>query len=141
VPVHSLGELIAYNEARPERMLRYGQAQLRRAEATSGALTEAAYVRALIDGRRRSRAEGIDRSMEEHRMDALLFPGSLGAAVAAAAGYPSVTVPAGLTDVGAAVGLTFTATAFTEGRLLALAYAFEQACAGRQPPRFENASA
>ncbi len=134
VPVHTLRELIAYNEARPDTMLRYGQALLLQAEATSGRLTERAYVEALAGNRRRARAEGIDRTLAEHRLDALVFPNNWGAGIAAAAGYPSITVPAGQTDGGAPVGLTLTGTAFSEARLIALAYAFEQATGARRPP-------
>jgi amidase len=134
VPVHTLRELIAYDQARPDAMLRYGQDLFLQAEATSGRLTEPAYVAAIVDNRRRSRAEGIDRTLAEHRLDAIVFPNNWGAGIAAAAGYPSVTVPAGQTDAGAPVGLTLTAGAFSEARLIALAYAFEAATAARRAP-------
>jgi amidase len=139
LPAHTLAELIAYNEARPERMLRYGQAIFLRAEATSGSLAEPAYVQARARHLRWSRDEGIDRTLAEHRLDAILFPNNRGAAVAAAAGYPSVTVPAGLTPAGEPVGLTFTAGAYSEARLLALAYAFEQTTRLRRSPRIGTA--
>jgi amidase len=42
-----------------------------------------------------SRALGLDAYMDWHRLDAVLFPGTAGAAIAAKAGYPSVQVPAG----------------------------------------------
>lgn len=134
VAVHSLGDLIAYNEARPDAMLRYGQALFLAAEATSGRLTEPAYVEAVANNRRLAGTGGIDRALAEARLDALLFANNRGAGLAAAAGYPSVTVPAGRTEAGEPVGLTFTAGAFTEARLVSLAYAFERVMDGRVAP-------
>ncbi len=133
VAVHSLSDLIAYNEARPDTMLRYGQALFLAAEATSGSLRDPAYVAALARSRRLARTEGIDRTLGESSLDAIVFVNNRGAGIAAAAGYPSVTVPAGRTAAGEPVGVTFTAGAFTEERLLSLAFAFEQATVARGP--------
>jgi amidase len=54
---------------------------------------------------------------------------------AAVAGYPAISVPMGQA-FGLPVGLTFIGTAWSEGRLLALAYAYEQATRHRKPPTF-----
>ncbi len=54
---------------------------------------------------------------------------------AAVAGYPAITVPAGLVQ-GLPVGLSFMGRAWTEPRLIALAYAYEQATKHRRPPQF-----
>ena len=83
---------------------------------------------------RLSRTEGIDPVMERERLDALLFPLRTGAAIGAKAGYPSVIVPAGYTEDGTPVGLTFLGRAWSEPALLRLAYAFEQATRHRRPP-------
>jgi amidase len=92
-------------------------------------------------------AHGIDAALRAHRLDALLFPGSTGAALAARPGYPTVIVPfalvpneptppfpAGFDARGAPYGVGFTGTACSEPRLIALAYAFEQATRRRVPP-------
>jgi amidase len=134
VPVHSLKELIEYNYRDPARMLRYGQALLLRAEATSGRLVEPEYVEARALDLRLSREQGIDRLIAEHHLDAVLMPGSTGAGIAARAGYPAVCVPAGYSVTGQPVGITFTAGAYTEGTLIALAYSYEQATRVRKPP-------
>jgi amidase len=93
------------------------------------------------------REQGIDAAFAEHRLDALLFPGSLGAELAAIPGYPTVIVPFGMAPNAPRLafpqgfdaqpspfGVSFTAGACSEPRLIALAYAFEQATKRRVPP-------
>ncbi|MDQ0190791.1 amidase [Alicyclobacillus cycloheptanicus] len=133
-PIHSLQDLISYNAARPETMLKYGQALLEKAEATSGTLTEAAYIDSRLNDVRRARDEGIDAVMQKHNLDALLFPNNWGAGIAAKAGYPSITVPSGYTPAGEPVGITLTGMAYSEPTLIRLAYAYEQATRHRVPP-------
>jgi amidase len=90
---------------------------------------------------------GIDEAMRAHALDALLFPGSTGAALAARPGYPTIIVPfalvpneptppfpAGFEPRPAPFGVGFTGAACSEPRLIALAYAFEQATRRRVPP-------
>jgi amidase len=84
--------------------------------------------------------------MKAKQLDALLFPGSSGAPIAAKAGYPSVIVPVGFAASAPMslppgfdlkpqpVGVTFTGMACSEPRLLAFAYALEQATKKRVPP-------
>jgi len=55
--------------------------------------------------------------------------------IPAVAGYPHITVPAGWAS-GLPVGLSFFGRAWTEGRLLAIADAFEQATRHRKLPKF-----
>jgi amidase len=85
--------------------------------------------------------------MKAERLDALLVPGSSGAAIAARPGYPTVVVPFGTVPNAptpsfpdsfaakpAPYGVSFTGLSCSEPRLLALAYAFEQATKRRIPP-------
>jgi len=73
--------------------------------------------------------------MADNQLDALLFGANFGAAIAAKAGYPSVIVPGGyLSTDGSPFGVTFTGKAWSEPRLIGLAYAFEQAANLRRPP-------
>jgi len=149
VEVGSLAEVIAFNEANRDREMPYfGQEILLDAEETTG-LESAEYLRALEKCRRLSRQEGIDLVMEKHGLDAIVAPstgpswptdlengdpGSGGcSSPAARAGYPHVTIPAGLIN-GLPVGLSFFAGAFSEPKLLALAYSFEQATHHRRQP-------
>jgi amidase len=90
---------------------------------------------------RASRTLGLDAYMDAHRLDAVLFPATAGASIAAKAGYPSVQAPAGFISgvkdkdtPEYPYGATFTGRAWSEPVLLRLAYAFEQATRTRRPP-------
>jgi amidase len=148
VPVHSLQDVIAFNEQHAEIALKYGQGRLTWCEETSGTLTEQAYLDSLMKNREMARKQGIDYALEEHRLDALLFLGSEGGSdLAARAGYPLITVPAGYAASGIIApggyttkgpqGVTFVGTAFSEPTLLKIAYGFEQAAKHRFPPQLD----
>jgi amidase len=129
-PIRSIRELIRFNESHPHEMLRFGQVLLLAAQATSGLGAETCRAEDI----RISRTDGIDQVMARERLDALVFPGWVGAAIGAKAGYPSVIVPAGYTAEGAPIGLTFLGGAWSEPTLLRLAYAFEGETRHRHPP-------
>ncbi|MGE5672601.1 MAG: amidase [Mycobacterium leprae] len=134
-PVHSMKEIIEFNNANPEATLKYGQTLLAAAEATSGHLTEPEYLLDRLKDLRLSREEGIDAVMAQHKLDALLFPASWGCWIAARAGYPSINVPAGYAKDNTPMGITFTARDWSEPTLIRLGYAFEQATHHRRPPK------
>ena len=148
-PVHSLADLIRFNLDNADRVMPwFGQEQLIAAEQTGGA-DDPAYLKVLAECRRLTRENGIDRAIDEFRLDALVAPTSpvpwaidlvngdnrLGGSsgLAAVSGYPSVTVPAGYV-AGLPVGLSFIAGAWRDGPLIGYAYAFEQAARARVPP-------
>jgi len=141
VAVHSLQEVIAFNEAQAEVALKYGQTVMVESQATSGTLTEAGYIESRTKDLRLAQTEGIDAVMANHRFDALLFPANFGAGIAAKAGYPSITVPGGRAENGEPLGVTFTAGAYSEPKLLHYAYAFEQATKHRVPPTLQQSPA
>jgi amidase len=153
--VHSLTDLLAFNTAHAEREMPYFGQELLDQAVAKGPLTEPAYVAALEANRRMARQEGIDAVIDEYQLDALVMPtGSppwkidlvdgdhgLGGCSqpAALAGYPAISVPAGhVFDL--PVGLTFMGRAFSEPKLIALAFAFEQATKARRSPRFLRAT-
>jgi amidase len=149
--VHSLADVIAYNERdRAREMPFFGQEIMHMAQA-KGPLTDKAYRDARAKCLRMAGREGIDAVMDAHRLDAVVAPtGSLpwpidvllgdhglgGSSTAAAvAGYPAITVPAGYA-FGLPVGLTFMGRAWSEPTLIKLAFAYEQGTKHRKPPRF-----
>lgn len=133
--VKTLKGIIDFNNNHPEEALKYGQTILVQCESTSGTLTEPEYINAKLQDLRLSQAEGIDLYMKENNLDAMLFPSTAGVSIAAKAGYPSVAVPGGYCSDGSPFGLTFSAEAFSEGKLLKFAYAYEQATKKRVTPK------
>ncbi len=147
-PVKTLAELRAWNLAHAKGgAIRYGQAQLDASDEIDIETDRVRYRHDRAKDLRLAATTGIDAAMSEHRLDALLFPGASGAAIAARVGYPSVIVPAGFVPnaptppfpAGFAArpspyGVTFTGRACSEPRLIALAFAFEQATHRRVPP-------
>ncbi|WP_421999256.1 amidase family protein [Reyranella sp.] len=139
--IRAMADIIAFNEAHARRALRFGQDLFLAAQATRGDLREAEYRSARAMDLRAAKALGLDAYMERHRLDAVVFPGAMGASIAAKAGYPSVQVPAGfMSGVDGRetpdfpIGLTFTGRAWSEPALLRFAYAYEQASRARRPP-------
>ncbi len=136
--VHSLADIVAFNEAQADRTLRFGQDLFLAAAATRGSLSEPEYGSARQSDLRSARDQGLDAYMDRYQLDAVLFPGAAGASIAAKAGYPSIAVPAGF--IGGEetpeypFGVTFTGRAWSEASLLRVAYAFEQTTQARRPP-------
>ncbi|WP_077619160.1 amidase family protein [Bacillus sinesaloumensis] len=135
LPIHNLADLIAFNKQNEEKMLKYGQVLLEKAEKTSGTLKEKEYIEALESDHYHSTINGIDYVLEHNQLDAVVFPNNFGAGIPAKAGYPSITIPAGYTPEGEPVGITFTGTAYSEPTLIKLAYSFEQGTKFRIPPK------
>jgi len=150
-PVHTLEEIIEFNEHNREKEMPYfGQDTFIKAQA-KGPLTEKAYLDALEKDHRLTRKEGIDAVMEKFQLDALVAPTGGPACLtdlvdgdhdvggsstpAAVAGYPNITVPAGFI-FGLPVGISFFGRAYSEPTLIKLAYSFEQATRHRRAPQF-----
>jgi amidase len=147
-PVKSLSELRAWNRAHQAAgTLKYAQAQLDNSDEMDLTADRARYEGDRAKDLRLSRANGIDAVMRTQKLDALVFPGGGGAAIAAKAGYPTVIVPfgtvpnapmpAGFTAKPSPYGVSFTGGACSEPRLIEIAYAFEQATKRRVPPRLD----
>jgi amidase len=151
-PVRSLADIIAFNERHADEELRYFGQEIMVMAQKKGPLTTPAYRKALAANHRLARAQGIDAAVRQHRLDAIVAPsnappwpidlvigdhgaGGSSTTPAAVAGYPSVTVPAGY-SFGLPVGISFFGPAWSEGPLIRVAYAFEQATKLRRPPRF-----
>ncbi|MEK4852559.1 amidase family protein [Paenibacillus sp. FSL H7-0756] len=149
-PVHSLQELIDFNQQHSEQALKYGQGTLEWLNTSGDDITEQEYLEQLHSSRSLAGSQGIDYALEHYGLDALLFPGDHGREVAARAGYPLITVPAGYTCSGIVApggyltkgpqGITFCASAHSEAMLLGIAYSYEQATKHRRPPVLEPGS-
>ncbi|HEY7290139.1 MAG TPA: amidase family protein [Vicinamibacterales bacterium] len=160
-PTQSLEDVVNFNIAFGPGATKYGQdlaifSQMFDTSAGSAdtlryqsdrmqdATNSRAAIHFILDG-----PDGMPGTADDY--DALLFSGSSGAGTPAKAGYPSVVVPGGFFDPAAGLppdqafppgftplpgpaGVTFSAGAFSEPRLIALAYAFEQATHHRVPP-------
>lgn len=134
LPVHSINELIQFNKGIKERALKYGQNNLELREALPNTLRNPEYLKAKLEDLYYSQEQGIDLTLNKYNLDAILFPSYIGSTISAKAGYPSIAVPAGYMKSGKPFGVTFAGTAYSEGILIKLAYAFEQATKNRQSP-------
>jgi amidase len=153
--VKTLADLIAFDEREKAREMPYFGQEIFIQSEKRGPLTSPAYRTALAECRALARAQGIDLVLQTNHLDALVAPtGSpawttdlvngdhftgASSTPAAVAGYPSITVPAG-EAFGLPIGLSFIGTAWSEPRLISLAYAFEQLTKHRRPPAFDGAA-
>lgn len=139
--IKTMTDIIAFNAAHAEKAVRFGQDLFLAADLTRGDLSEREYKSARAMDLLAARTHGMDAYMNQHKLDAVLFPGATGAAIAAKAGYPSIMVPGGFVS-GAdgkdtpdyPLGISFAGRAWSEHKLLRLAYAYEQASNMRKPP-------
>lgn len=151
IPVRSMEELREFNEKNADREMPYfGQELVIEAQA-KGDLNSEEYKKALEHVLRANGPEGIDRVMEKYELDAIIapttgpswptdwvngdnYPGG-SSSPAARSGYPNITVPMGFVH-GLPVGISIFAEAFSEPKLISLAYAYEQATKHRAAPEF-----
>jgi amidase len=138
-PVRTLSALRAWNRAHEvEGAIVFGQEQLDASDAIDLEHDKMRYQHDRAKDLRLSRTEGIDAALQAQKLDALLFPSYLVSSVGARAGYPSIIVPfAPRPSSGQPAkpfGVTFTGTACSEPKLIAIGYAFEQATRRRFAP-------
>jgi len=149
--VSTLTELREWNLAHESSgAIKYGQARLDGADAIDLEEDRAQYEEDLRQDNVLNATRGIDQAMTDHELDALLFPSSSGAGIAAKPGYPTVIVPwafvpnsggppmpEGFDAQPRPYGVSFTGSACAEPKLIELAYAFEQVTMRRvAPPGF-----
>lgn len=150
-PVRSLADIIAFNRNNTAREMPWFSQDIFLMAQAKGPLSDAEYLEAHATCRRIARTDGIEAVLRQHRLDALIAPTAgpawctdlllgdhaLGGSTspAAAAGTPSISVPAGNVH-GLPLGLSFFGEAWSEMRLLSLAYAFEQATHARRVPGY-----
>ena len=149
--VRNVSDVIRFNEENRDREMPFFGQDILEAAAEKGPLTEPAYLEALAASRDVAQA-AIDDTIRDHALDAFFAPTTGPAwltdlvhgdrssfrgcsSPAARAGYPHVTVPGG-SLFGLPVGVSFFGPAWSEPRLLALAFAYEQATQHRMRPEF-----
>ncbi|HWB26161.1 MAG TPA: amidase [Chitinophagaceae bacterium] len=148
--VKSLADVIAFNKQNAAKAMPYFQQETLESSNAKGDLNSKEYLDALAKSTGSRKV--IDDMLKQNKLDAICGT-SIGIACltdlingdydtgfyfcppAAMAGYPHITVPMGYVH-DLPVGFSFCGTAYSEGPLLSLAYAFEQATKKRQPPKF-----
>jgi len=150
-PVHSLADLIAFNEQNAPAELPFFGQEIFISAQKRGTLADERYKKAHRRILRLAREEGIDAALRKHRLDALVtltsnpaWPTDLvngdhfvvaSTTAPAVAGYPHITVPAGFVQ-GLPVGISFIGPKYSEAMLIRFAYAYEQGTRRRAPPGF-----
>jgi len=150
-PIKSMEEIIEFNKKNADREMPWFNQEIFEQAQAKGDLTSEEYLIALKDSKKYAGKEGIDAVMEEHKLDAVIaqtngptwtidwvngdhFSGG-SSSPAAISGYPNITVPMGYIK-GLPVGISFFGKAWSEPKLLKIAYAFEQATKHRKSPGF-----
>ena len=150
-PYTTLAELIEFNRNNAGKEMPYFAQEIFEQANAKGPLTDKAYIDARDKARRLAGPEGIDAALKQQDLDALVAPAmspawlsdpvngdhftGAGYGAAAVARYPSITVPMGDAH-GLPLGIAFMGPAWSEARLIELAYAYEQASKARKPPTF-----
>lgn len=128
-----LEDLIAYNRADPARRMPFGQDLLELiAQASAGPSPQDQSALSA------EMAVAMTQAMQtafgaQGGVEVLVGMANLQSPFYATAGYPAITVPIGRRDDGEPVGVTLIGRKGEDARLLAFAYAFEQATRARIP--------
>lgn len=143
--VKTLEDLIAYNAADKPRRVPAGQQLLEILAPLSAGVSAADYA-ALASRMRQAATEMLDKAFRSTGAEVLVSFETRHSEVYATAGYPAITVPLGLrskgsvlqqggvSSVGMPAGITFIGKAGQDAKLLAYAFAFEQATNLRVAP-------
>jgi amidase len=148
--IKSLEELIEFNKSDEIELRHFDQQILIMAQA-KGDLNSKEYKQALANMLNTTRKNGIDKVMDEYQLDAIIAPTGSPAwktdhtngdnyfggssSPAAQSGYPNITVPMGFIDQ-LPVGISIFGRAWSEGKLIEIAYAYEQISKHRRPPAY-----
>lgn len=152
-PLKSLEAIIEFNKQNAEREMPWFDQEIFEEAQKLGDLSTEEYLEALKNSKLFAGKEGIDKVMEAHQLDAIIaqtngpawsidwvngdhFSGG-SSSPAAISGYPNITVPMGFVE-GLPLGISFFGKAWTEGKLIEIAFAYEQATKHRKAPDFRK---
>jgi amidase len=141
-PMKTLHDIRLYNDAHAQEAEKYGQTQVIASDNTDLSIQTQldAYNANRATSRNGSRT-AIDNVLTSKNVDAIMSPATSLTGIGARAGYPQLVVPAGYSATTRdPVGIAFQSTAFSEAKLLAFGYAYEQATKLRKPPSQINPS-
>uniref|UniRef100_A0A7N0TDN0 Amidase domain-containing protein n=1 Tax=Kalanchoe fedtschenkoi TaxID=63787 RepID=A0A7N0TDN0_KALFE len=132
-PARSLAEIIAFNQQNSglEMIDEFGQNIFLLSQATNGI---GQLEHQALSNLENLSANGFEKLMKQHQLDAILTPGPNVAPVLAVGGFPGISVPAGFNAEGVPFGLTFGGLKGSEPKLIEIAYGFEQATKARKQP-------
>jgi len=147
----TLKDLIEFNEKNADKEMPYFGQEIFVKSQAKGDLNDRAYRIALLQSKLMTQEQGIDGAVRKYGVDAFVAPsggiawytdlvnGDCGvfesSSLAAVAGYPNITVPAGYIQ-GLPAGISFFGPAFSEPTLIKVAYAFEQTTKMRKAPKY-----
>jgi Asp-tRNA(Asn)/Glu-tRNA(Gln) amidotransferase A subunit family amidase len=148
VPAKSLADIIASGKFHKPSL----ESFLTSAQAFQSGIEELDYdLRLLRNARTRDKLISL---FAEHRLDAMIYPlqqrlvvpttelnqADRNGILASVTGFPAITVPAGFSQptatapLGVPIGMDILGRPWSEGRLIQIAYRFEQATHFRKPP-------
>ena len=152
-PNNALAKIIEFNRENADREMPYFEQEILIQAQSKGALSEPEYLAARGRSKAIAGAQTIDAALDEHALDAIVAPSNAptwlidhingdcptnyvsSSQLAAVAGYPNITVPTGFICE-LPIGISFMGRAFSEPKLIALAYAWERATKARRAPKF-----
>ncbi|KAJ2957915.1 hypothetical protein NQZ79_g6407 [Umbelopsis isabellina] len=137
-PMRTLTDIIQYNLNHSEIEMKYFKQELL-VTCDADPFTEEEYKAALAYTRKTTRQQGIDAALKKYNVEALLVPSdnwSLSSQIPAQAGYPMVTIPAGIDLFGVPFGISLWGTAYSEPTLIKIGSAIDDTLRRRVPPQF-----
>jgi amidase len=136
--MRTLADLIRFNQEHCALEMKFfGQEIFEMSESLSGDLTDPEYTDARAQCLQLGRDQGVDRTLAENELDAILTPSySFGTSGPAVSGYPLISVPVGISKEGRPAGVWLSGGFLSEPTLISLAYSIEQLLAAHTPPAF-----
>ena len=131
--IKTVSDLVAFNKSTPNVLKDGKLAPQKSLESAEKMILNIEIYQHKFNSYKKEAKKSIDTHMSQHQLDAMI--GEKLGEFAAVAGYPGITVPSGM-DKNLPTGIYFIAQPWQEGKLLAIAYSYEQASQARKNPAF-----